>query len=134
MTVFEDSADWFCALLVTSCINYAAFAFADALPKWVVHLMSFISGISWVAFAYLSVYLLPMYALGIIGFFLLGASFHTFVPLLFSAYSIKLLNKTAETDKKYWRSFLAGLVTAVAFVVIYSIMQKKLFSPDCGTL
>jgi XrtN system VIT domain protein len=125
MAVFEDSTPWFSVLLVTSCVNFAAFAYADALPKWTVHLMSFVSGVSWVAFAYLSLYLLPIYALGIIGFFLLGASLHAFVPLLFTIYSIKLLGKSAEAEKRYWWSFLTGLLLAVAFVVGYTIMWNN---------
>src|SRR6185503_16517596 len=125
LPVFEDSAAWFAALLVTSCVNYAAFAYADAFPKWMIHVMSFISGISWVSFAYLSAYLLPYYALGLVGFFLLGASLHTFVPILFLIYSLKLAGKAGETDKKYWWSFLAGLTTALAIIIGYTIMWSK---------
>ncbi|HLG39767.1 MAG TPA: XrtN system VIT domain-containing protein, partial [Chitinophagaceae bacterium] len=122
MTVFEDSVSWFSALLVISCINYGAFSLANALPKWTLHLMSFVAGTSWVTFAYLSLYLLPMYGIGIAGFFLLGLSLHTFVPLLFTIYSLLLMGKTARTHGKYWLSFSAGLLSVVGFVLCYAIM------------
>jgi XrtN system VIT domain protein len=121
MSVFEDSAAWFSAILVLCCANYAAFAFADTLPRWAVHLMSFISGVSWVAFLYLAIYLLPIYVIGIAGFILFGVSLHTFVPLLFTIYTLKLVNKTAGVNKKYWLSFILGVVAPVTFVLTYAI-------------
>jgi XrtN system VIT domain protein len=120
--VFEDSADWFSVLLVTSCANYLSFAYARVLPKWGVHLMSFIAGISWLAFLYLTLYMCPIYIFGLIGVILIGFSLHVFAPLLFTIYSFALLNRTAEANKKYWWSFLAGITVALAFVIGYLVM------------
>ncbi|MEI9913355.1 MAG: XrtN system VIT domain-containing protein [Bacteroidota bacterium] len=119
MTVFEDSANWFAGLLVLICVNYISFAYKEVLPKWATHLMSFTAGVSFVTFLYLSLYLLPLYPVGLIGFFLIGVSLHVFVPLLFMVYTLVLMKKVSATDKKYWVSFSAGLVSVIAFVACY---------------
>jgi XrtN system VIT domain protein len=119
MTVFEDSADWFSALLVVLCSNYLAFAYAAVIPKWTTHILSFIAGVSCVTFIYLSLYLFPLYAVGMIGFFLIGISLHTFVPLLFTIYTFVLMNRVSENNKRYWLSFAGGFISVVAFVACY---------------
>jgi XrtN system VIT domain protein len=119
MPVFENSAGWFSALLIFTSLNYMTFALSDALPKWTTHLNSFIAGVSFITFVYLALYLLPMYGFGIIGFFLLGLSLHAFVPLLFTIYTLVLINRVSENNKKYWLSFSAGIVSVLAFVACY---------------
>jgi len=125
MPVFEDSANWFSVLLVSSCVNYLAFAYADALPKWTVHLMSFISGVSWIAFFYLALYLFPVYLYSIVGALLLGFSLHAFVPVLFTIYTFKLLNRATVADQKYWWSFLGGLAAAIGVIAVYAVMWNN---------
>jgi XrtN system VIT domain protein len=125
MSVFDDSANWFSALIVTSCVNYIAFAFAGAMPKRTLYLMSFIAGISWMAFAYLSLYLFPLYAMGLVGAILFGVGLHTFVPVLFTYYSIRLLKETSNGDRKFLWSFLGGVGAAVAIVIIYALMWNS---------
>ena len=123
--VFETSAGWFAALLVLLCINYAAFAFFDNMPLWAKHLLSFINAAGLVTFLYLSVYLLPLFAVGLIGAFLLGISLHVFVPLLFTIYSLVLQARVSDPHKKYWISFSAGIVAVLSFVVIYLIQWSN---------
>ena len=123
--VFENSVDWFAGLLILLCINYGAFAFFESMSNWARHLVSFINGIGLITFLYLSVYLLPLSAIGIIGAFLLGISLHTFVPLLFTIYTMVLQNRVSENNKKYWASFSAGIVAVLSFIVVYLIQWSN---------
>ena len=62
ITVFESSVDWFSGLLVLLCCNYILFAFFNSLPQWARHTISFLNGVGFVTFLYLSIYLLAVVA------------------------------------------------------------------------
>jgi XrtN system VIT domain protein len=119
MNVFQDSANWFCFLLVITGINYIAFAFFDSVPRLLKHVMFGILGVALVVFIYLSIYLLPLYPVGAVAFPALGISLHTFVPLLFSIYSIVLLRKTIAVFPKGIYSFLAGILIVLLVVMFF---------------
>jgi XrtN system VIT domain protein len=121
ITVFDESITWFAALQVLLCINYLAFAFFDRLPAWLQHTMCFILGIAMVVFFYLACYLLPLYLMGMLAFFALGISLHTFVPLLFCIYTVVLIRKKARINNKYWMSFGAGSAAVVMFCCIFLV-------------
>ena len=124
MTVFENSTQWFAALQVLLCVNYIAFAFFDAFPAWLKYVLCFVLGVAMVTFIYLTFFLLPLYVISAIAFLALGISLHTFVPLLFSIYTIVLMNKISTENKKYWWSFFSGtasvLIVVISFIVQWS--------------
>jgi XrtN system VIT domain protein len=123
--VFENSVNWFAGLLILLCINYVAFALFDSMPQWARHSISFINGAGFITFLYLSIYLLPLLPIGVIGAFLLGVSLHVFVPLLFTIYTMIFQNRVAESSKKYWISFSAGLLAVLSFIIIYLIQWSN---------
>lgn len=124
MNVFESSVTWLSVLLVLVCINYIAFAFFETMPRFIKYGMCFVLGISCCLFAYLSIYLVPLYLMSAVGFFLLGISLHTFVPLLLTVYSLRLLKRTAWRDKNLRVSFFSGstsvAILLIAFVITWS--------------
>lgn len=130
MNVFESSTDWLSATLVLVSINYMAFTFYDALPLWIRYLMCFVLGIAVCLFAYLSVYLVPLYLLSAAAFFLLGISLHTYVPLLFVMYSIKLFKRAAGLNRNIRFSFYGGIasvaVELIAYVAVWSNVTGKI--------
>ncbi|HYE55807.1 MAG TPA: XrtN system VIT domain-containing protein, partial [Chitinophagaceae bacterium] len=133
MIVFEDTVPWFATLLVLACTNYVAFTFFERFPGWLRHAMCFILGISMLAFAYLSIYLFPLYLVGAVGFFLLGISLHTFVPLLFCIYTIVLMNKKTVDNKRYWFGFYGGMATTLA-VTIFFVAQWSNITGDINRI
>jgi XrtN system VIT domain protein len=133
MTVFEDTVPWFAALLVLVCTNFVAFTFFERFPNWLRHAMCFVLGIAMLAFAYLSIYLVPLYLVGAVGFFLLGISLHTFVPLLFCIYTIVLMNKKAANDRKYWFGFYGGMAATLAFTAFF-VMQWSATTRDINRI
>lgn len=126
MNVFESSAGWFTTLQVIVCLNYISFAFFEKLPVKVQHFMCFILGIATLAFAYLSFYLVPLYAISAIGFFALGISLHTFVPLLFCIYTIGLIRRKAAQNNKLWFSFGAGISTMIIVAIMYTMQWTSI--------
>lgn len=53
--------------------------------------------------------------------FLLGISLHTFVPLLFTVYSLRLLKKTAWQDRNLRASFFAGSASVAMLLIVFVI-------------
>ena len=121
MSIFQDSATWFCIVLVIVSINYLAFSYLSSAPNWLRHTMTFVLGISTLTFIYLSFYLFPYYPVGLIASPLLGISLHTFVPILFAVYSIVLLRKIIIRYPALIKSYVVGLIAVIIPIIIFII-------------
>lgn len=119
MSVFQNSTTWMCVLLVTCCANYILLAFSRYLPAFIKHFMCFVLGIATVLFLYLSIYLVPLYGISAIGFFLLGISLHTFVPLAFTVGSFFLLKKILKNFPTAWVGFSLGVISIVSLAGVF---------------
>ncbi|MEO6000240.1 MAG: XrtN system VIT domain-containing protein [Chitinophagaceae bacterium] len=119
LNIFESSVSWLSVTLVLVCINYMAFSFYEYFPRFIKHLMCFVLGVGCCLFVYLAIYLVPLYLLSAVGFFLLGISLHSFVPLLFLLYSVRVLKRATTQDKRLKFSFYAGAVSVVVLLVVF---------------
>jgi XrtN system VIT domain protein len=128
--IFEKSVPWFSVIEVIVCINYIGFIFFDSLSQPLKVFLAFVAGVAMVVFAYLAMYLFPIYIFGVAGFFALGISLHTFVPLLFCIYTSKLIRKQNTAEKNYWKPFIAGIAVPVVLIAAYainwSVQQNKI--------
>ncbi len=114
MAVFQDSVDWFAAVIGVTAATQLLLPYTPAMPTWAAHTVSFLNGISSMTFLYLSIYLMPLYPVGVICSPALGMSLHVFVPLLLLIYSIANQVKVDEFARRAWISYVAALM----FVVI----------------
>lgn len=119
--VFEDSTDWLCVLLVISSINYMAFGAFQQLPSGIQKLMCFVLGISFVVFLYLATYLVPLYPASVTLFFVLGLPLHSFVPLLFVIFTIRLMRKVRFDNKSYLPRFYGAIALSICITVFFTI-------------
>ncbi|RXK85868.1 XrtN system VIT domain-containing protein [Filimonas effusa] len=128
--VFEDSVNWFTALLLLCCTNYLMFALFKEMPSWLRYLLCFVLGVSFIAFLYLAFYLLLLYGISAVGFILLGIPLHSFVPLLFCIYSVVLARKTREIANGYFMTCCWGagvtLSAVIAYVVVWNVQVNKM--------
>src|ERR1044072_5611971 len=132
MFVFESTVPWFAWLQIILCANYIAFAFFDRMPLWVQHVMTFLLGIAIVAFAYISIYLLPTYIISIIISFVLGISMHSFVGILFIIYTLVLLKKLVANKQAFMVSFLSGAGASVMLIIVF-VVRWTLLTQDINT-
>ena len=102
MSVFEESATWFAVLQVLLCVNYIAFAFFKSYSTLTKLILCFVLGVAMVTFAYLTFYLVPLYAVSLAASPLLGISLHSFVPLLFVVYTVVLILRITRENKRLW--------------------------------
>ena len=125
MNVFEDSTNWLCVLLIVSCINYLAFACFDRLSLRLQKLSGFILGLSFSIFLYLSVYLLPMYGFSALLSIFLGFSMHTFVPLFFVIFTVKLVRRTGKKNKAVLHYFGAAIGLCFFITTIFAFRYSS---------
>jgi XrtN system VIT domain protein len=124
MEVFSASPVWLCLVLVSVCVNYLSLVFFPILPNWARHVQFFVLGISLTLFVYLSFYLMPLYLVSFIALLALGISIHSFIPILFSYYSIVLPLKLSKSNKRYWFSFASGLVIILTVCAVFTSSWK----------
>ncbi len=122
MTIFANSAPWLCVVLIVVSVNYLAGAFFYELPQPLRYLMLFINGVALVLFVYFSLYLLPMYIFSFVALVAIGISIHTFVPLLFSIYTIAFVKRMAGEQRGYWVCFASGIASAMIVCVIFTMV------------
>jgi XrtN system VIT domain protein len=125
MNVFEKSVNWLSVALSVSCANYILYTYFDKIPDWTRHIQAFISGFSFVLFSYLAIYLLPLYAIGVVGFLALGISLHVFVPALFAVNTVYMIRRSILKQKKILWSFAAGITAPVLFVSVFIIKWDR---------
>jgi XrtN system VIT domain protein len=125
ITIFEETVPWFAVLLGGLCLNYVLFKFFEMFPWWLQQTMVALLGISVAVFTYMSFYLAPLYIVSGVLFFVLGISLHTFVPLLFLIYTIKLMNRIARANRKRWLSFAGGVLAVLVFVIVFVVQWSQ---------
>ncbi|MDX5348355.1 MAG: XrtN system VIT domain-containing protein, partial [Hymenobacteraceae bacterium] len=123
--IFQNSAVWLQVYLCIISASFIAFYFREALPKYLLHLVLLVMGSASVGMLYFSLYLLPLYPIGLIGIIALGISLHVFVPAAILITLVQAFRKVYKTEATALYSFLAGVI-ASALVVIWFVVQWHL--------
>lgn len=121
MTVFENSTLWLQILLVIHSLAMILMFFKDQFPAWFRSILFFILGTGFVLFLYLAIYLLPLFALGVIGFFVLGLSLHVFVPAAFIITVIMFMCRSDNRAKVPLLSFTTGIIFSVLVIIVFAV-------------
>ncbi|GGH66066.1 XrtN system VIT domain protein [Filimonas zeae] len=119
MEVFQSATLWMCWVLVISCINYLSFYFFTNMPGRLQQLQTFILGASLPFYAYLALYLVPLYGISLLAAIGIGISLHTFVPLLFFIYSVVLIKRYQLTGSRYRYALMAGIAFSVIITICF---------------
>ena len=123
--VFEESTGWVCAYLTTQCITLILLVFRDRLPDFFQKILLFILGAGTVLYAYYAVYLIPLYAIGLIGSILFGIAAHTFTPLFFLIFTLLFFKKLFKENKHNLYPFLAGIIVPIILSIAFVIQWQQ---------
>ncbi|MEJ2882867.1 XrtN system VIT domain-containing protein [Pedobacter sp. GR22-6] len=129
MNLFERSSDWLCILLFLSCAAIVATSIRQYLSRQMNHIMVFILGIATVVFAYYAIYLVPIYAIGILAVVFIGLSLHAFIPLFLLILTISLLSRMLREYPS--AKYLLGLGIVVPLVVTVLFVYQWKGINDC---
>ena len=121
MNIFDQSPLWFSIVLVVvsiACLSLASFQKMSQLLRFLVLT---IVGMGMVVFLYLSYYLIPMYPIGLLAFWVLGISLHTFVPLAFIVFISIWLYKFGKSDRKALLGTAVGAGFTILVIVVFTL-------------
>ncbi|WP_341839759.1 XrtN system VIT domain-containing protein [Chitinophaga caseinilytica] len=116
MDIFMESVPWMAVLLLISGAALLLLRYADLMPRWARVLLGFTTGISSVLFAYLAIYLIPLYGIAIAGILMLGIGLHAFVPAFLLYHTI-----SAIRSLKLGKPALAGAVLSLIIIVVFCV-------------
>lgn len=132
MSVFDNSTNWLSIYICLACLSIISTTFQNQLSLSGRHVLSFFLGASLVLFTYYAIYLIPIYAMGILAAIFIGLSLHAFIPLFLS---IVILTVTLRSIKAYpvlKYSFLTGLFIPLVplglFIYQWISIQEKVKS------
>jgi len=130
MNVFEDSVPWLCALIIVSTIALMLAACWKQLSRVFKYVVFFFLGAALLLFMYYGIYLLPLYAMSVIGIIAIGISLHTFVPLCLTIITANILVKACRQDKATLYAaasgFLLPLIGCIIFIVSWGQTNRQI--------
>lgn len=116
LPVFEDSADWLCALIIVTSVSLLSYRFFKVVPKWVNKLQSIVLGMALTLYLYWAIYVANFYILGSLGVMALGIGGHIFVPILLLICTIALIRGFHTKKDNLFLAFGCFLVVSSAGV------------------
>ncbi|NCD71150.1 XrtN system VIT domain-containing protein [Mucilaginibacter agri] len=130
MNVFDSSVTWLSVWIVLSGIALMVASFYEVLPKALNRIIFFLLGSAFTLFTYYAIYLLPLYALSIVGIIAIGVSLHTYVPLCLAIMTIVLVTSASRQYKSLLYPAICGatlpLVVCACFLVAWGTTNKKI--------
>ncbi|MBK0380705.1 XrtN system VIT domain-containing protein [Mucilaginibacter segetis] len=121
MNVFEDSVTWLSVWIVLSCVVLIVSAYFEVIGNAVKYIVFFFTGSALLLFTYYSLYLLPLYVIGLVGILAIGISLHTYVPFCLALVTIVIIIKAYKQDKKVLYMAISGFVLPIMFAVVFLI-------------
>lgn len=116
MDVFEESIGWLQILLIVTSINLLVASLNIKIPFPIKLLQVCILTLGALLYLYLALYLLPTYAMGLLGTIAIGIGLHVFVPLLLLIYTITIL--VNECNRNRSLSYDVMMVACISVIII----------------
>lgn len=119
ISVFEETTPWMTVLLLTTGASLLAFRYADMMPAWARTATGIVAGVACSLYAYLALYLVPIYLIGLAGTLALGLGFHTFIPALLLWSTIAAIRRL-KMGKPALIGVALSLISITIFCIFYS--------------
>lgn len=125
LPVFNESVGWLCVFLVLESIILIGLSIFQKIPRWILVCCSFFLGIALLFNFYQALMVLPNFAVGFIGFFLLGISLLIFVPFYF-LYGIIAILRSFTWSRAHTISLVSGIVVTLSITITYIVKWKEI--------
>jgi XrtN system VIT domain protein len=125
--VFNVSTDWLVNYLLIYNLAIVLFALRkDRRPDSINFALVFILATGMIFQLYETLYIGPIYAFGLAGFWFYGISLHAFIPLWFFWAGTRILWKFEKTSRRYRPVILAGLLLPLIMIGLFTIRWATL--------
>lgn len=125
MRIFDKFPVWCIFLIITISIAFIIIPLLENMPRILQYIITFTLGVAAILLLYLSIYLIPLYTIGIIGFWALGIPLLSLVPLFML---ITLLYRAIKYHffKKMTYGIYFALFIIFAFTTVWSYEVNKI--------
>lgn len=125
--IFAPYVSWMVGYMLLLHGAILLFPYREKLPNWLQYAVYFVSGAGIVLTAYLTIFIAPVMAFSLIGFFVFGLSLHSFIPLWFLVYFIFV--GIRKIDLPYSRTaFWSGITLPVIILAIFLVRWQDVQS------
>ena len=130
MNVFDSSVDWLITWIILSVIVLLLAASFANLPAAVNAIVQFLLGAALLLFTYYAIYLIPLYAISILGVIAIGISLHTYIPLFLTIVTVVLIMREGKQNKNLIYLATAGftlpLIACACFLVKWNTTNNTI--------
>ncbi|RYE19226.1 MAG: XrtN system VIT domain-containing protein, partial [Sphingobacteriaceae bacterium] len=119
MNVFDSSVPWLSVWIILSSFSLVIIVLFEDLPKILTYIVFFFLGASLLLFSYYAIYLLPLYAISVVGIIAIGISLHTYVPLLLALVTAKIIIRRSKINKAFLYTSVAGFILPLLVSIIF---------------
>lgn len=119
LAVFQQSTAWLCWALVGVGITMFIYAWKEVLPVRAQQVLYVGLAFGFCLFAYMAVYVVPLYLISVPLLIALGLSSHTFVPLTFAIVLGKRIWRDSRREEHLRPGVAVGLAVPVITLVVF---------------
>lgn len=129
VNIFDTSTTWLSIYITIATITLVSSIFFNEMGTIAKHFYMFLMGCSLVLFLYYAVYLVPFYALGLLGAIFLGFSMHFLIPLFLVIVTIVRAIRSLRVYPALKYAFSVGilipLIVCMGFVYQWNSAYQK---------
>lgn len=125
MNVFDSSVPWLSVWLVLSSVSLILAVLFPEAPAHIKHIIFFLLGTALLLFVYYAIYLLPLYAISVVGIIAIGISLHTYVPLCLALATLTIIRRAAEQSKAFLYTSIAGFILPILICICFLLQWNR---------
>lgn len=119
ISVFDESVDWLCVLLITSSSCLLLFATFDFESDFLLSLLCFFLGAATLLYSYFTLILIGTFLIAIMGAIVIGLTLHLLVPLIMLCITIVSFRTLLRKNSKVWLAYCLGLTIPLFTTIIW---------------
>lgn len=130
LVVFEQCSTWFLSLQFLGVAALLFDFFIDRMPNWLKWAQFITLSLALLCWLYMTVYVTPLYLIGLIGIVALGLGLHIFVPILLFIRTLFILKN--RFNEKQYQVVLWSISSTVVLLCVLFVIQWNLLSQSIG--
>lgn len=127
--VFAPYVSWMAGYILLLHGAILLFPYRARLPEWAQYIVYFLSGAGAVLSAYMSIFIAPIMAFSVVGFFVFGLSLHSFITLWYLIFFIFVGIRKIElpySRTAYWSGITLPVLMLAIFLVRWQGVQSDI--------
>jgi XrtN system VIT domain protein len=126
ITIFQSSTNWLSIYICIATATLLLSTFYNGMAKIGKHVCMLLMGSSVVLFVYYAIYLVPFYALGLMGAIFIGLTIHLLIPLFLVIATLLVSIRSLKAYPKVKYAFISGIILPLVVCSWFTIKWNNL--------